>query len=232
MPSRYAQHHALNAWLIDVAELPTLIGLRGSPAARLECCVVAGATVPRLLLDPSLLLSEDCLTWLQESPTALKGVVVSAAFDPNNDRLVGRFLSPEEMGPYRQRQDRVTVLLREIARFSSQDPDVRSTSAVEDVGRQLRLSDDVVGRLLEDEWVYLQSASFMASAKRHLVDAVKGTRTRVFEYGRDVRDQFIRRVIKKEHIPDVLTDRFLWTRVAPKFLVLGGVHATAHVRSR
>jgi hypothetical protein len=61
----------------------------------------------------------------------------------------------------------------------------------------------------------------MLSKVRHPLDSFREAGATTVEIGRRVGQQLIRRVIPREHVPDVLTPRLL-AKVAAKWVVVGG----------
>jgi hypothetical protein len=80
--------------------------------------------------------------------------------------------------------------------------------------------------ILADEWAFLHSGTWMAAARRRSINAFRDAGAVVVEYGRRLRDEIVQAVVPSAHVPSVLSADFL-TRVAVKWLILGGVAAEA-----
>jgi hypothetical protein len=185
----------------------------------------AGSAIPGVLMvDPSLLFSEEGLRWLQEDPTAQDGIIVPATFMEwlEGTRSLDRssLLAPEDLVAFDQHRQRLLMDLRAVPRFSHLRGVTLSPEA-EEIRWALVRSEDPADALHADEWVFLQSHSFLVTKLRRPLDAFRNAGSVIVEFGRKTRDQLIRGVIPDAHVPAVLTPQ-LMARVAVKWIVVGG----------
>src|SRR5579864_3234842 len=154
------------------------------------------------MLDPSLLLSEEGLTWLETADFDRSTIVVSAAFQrlltTDGERVALPFVPREELGPFPNRRQRLISRLEGVSGFSYDEVDLPSQLA--DVSVALRASQQPAGLVLADEWAFLQSQSWMAAKIRTALDAFRDAGAAVIEYGRRARDEMIGAVIRTGNI--------------------------------
>jgi hypothetical protein len=175
-----------------------------------------------LFLDPSFIFAEDGLEWLESDRDARDGVVVSAAFVEaltSARALDLSLLALEDVSAARDRHPRIVAALSDVRAFSHRE--VRLEEGAQVVQAALLDSTDPSSGVGADEWAFLQSYSFMLSKVRHPLDSFREARATTVEIGRKAGGQLIRRVIPREHVPDVLTPR-LMAKAAAKWVVVGG----------
>ena len=178
----------------------------------------------RLMLDPSFLFSADAVSWLREDQGARDGIVIPAAFE---DWLYGDarnadisfFVAPDDRDEYWARLGDLRDLLSGVAAFGQEnvqlsDPDEAVRSALLELG-------GTPGRILADEWTFLESNSWAVSKLRRPLDAFSDAGSVIVQFGRKSRDNLMTLVVKKEDVPEVLTKKFL-AQVSVKWLLLGG----------
>lgn len=182
---------------------------------------MVGPSPDRLLIDPSLLLSEPFMDWLEEDGDARARIVNSSAFRQALPTASVDFFYPflqdyEALEALQLRRRRLLALLEGVDSFSSSAVTLPQQDA------------EVLGRLIEtnqmvfaDEWTFLQSQSWMASELRSALDAFRDAGSAVLEFGRRLRDQLIQGVIPAPGIPADITAGFFLRRTAPKWLVIG-----------
>jgi hypothetical protein len=166
---------------------------------RVLCPPLARISVSRrsasdlLLVDPSLLLSEEGLAWLGEDESARHEIVSSRALA---ERLRGgvdvglsQFIAPEDEGSVLERLERLAVLIESVEQFSYRDVDLPRLEA--QVMQALLIADGANGELLADEWAFLIAHSWMASKLRYVLDRFRDVGAVIIQYGRRLRDEMI-----------------------------------------
>jgi len=173
------------------------------------------------MIDPSLLLKEGTLDWIEEGPELF---VVSATFKALfAERQVSpgsRLLPPGEPYATERDRDRVLALLNRVDAFSYSDENLDDAGG--SVTSSLLASGDPADAVYADEWVFLASHSVMFSAVRHPLNALRRAGVVVVEYGRRVLETAVNMVVPKEH-QDRYNASALFARGAIKWLVVGGV---------
>jgi hypothetical protein len=177
-------------------------------------------------VDPSILLSDSGLAWLEENPQAHRDIVVSANFvqsiQGRSQRLSSAFLPHSQVQSLAENRERLLGVLADVQTFRFQDADLeREQARVRD---NLLAIDDPDSAALADEWAYLQSQSWGINRFRPVLAALARAGAVVVEYGRRARDEAIQAAIPQRSIPERLTPQFL-ARVGAKWLVLGGAAA-------
>jgi hypothetical protein len=123
--------------------------------------------VARIILDPSVLFTEEALTWL-ETPALRPFLVVSQAlWERLEDPEVGAQFERFGVSPSPEDVDRVRRALAEIEKFSGDRPDLPAGTRV--IRDRLLQSDEPLADVLADEWVFVTSQSIgviRAAAKR------------------------------------------------------------------
>jgi hypothetical protein len=189
----------------------------------------------RLLLDPSILLSERGLSWLEAGgPQGEGGIVVSEAFRSavrELPRETRSFRPWDDIGDFTARRERLIPLLDGVPVFSHRQ--VALPEAAEVVRYQLLEHDHgAVGEVLADEWSFLQSQSWMATRYRHVLDRFRHSGAIIVEHSKETLETLLRKVLIEEvvpkgHIPETLTPHFV-TRVAAKWVVVGTSAVVLH----
>jgi hypothetical protein len=179
------------------------------------------------MVDPSILFSEAGIAWLQDDGTARDGIVVAATvmrwLRGEIDLNRRGFVAPEDLEMIDQRREQLLSVLDGVSSFSYEGADLSPEhDAV------LRNLLEVPGQppfasrgIYADEWAFLQSQSSLIAKLRNPVDAFRDAGSAVVEFGREVGQQLIRKVIKPEHVPRVLTPKLI-AKVTAKWIVVGG----------
>jgi hypothetical protein len=182
----------------------------------------------RILLDPSIILREDAFPWIAESPQLF---VVSSAF--RGQLAEGQILPGSQLLPpgansvTNEHVDRILTLLDQggIQLFSYYDADL-PTDRSRVVAEILRDSGDPADMVDAEQWVYLQTQSVAFALRRRMLDAFKRAGAVVEEFGRNVLDEAIARVIPAKHL-DRYSPQELVTRGLIKWVIVGGFGAAA-----
>lgn len=180
----------------------------------------------RFFVDPSILLADAGLVWLEEDKEAHAEIVVSANFvnslREDRPRHSSVFLAHEEVHLLVENRERLLRVLEDVQVFDfSTDPTAFEDNPVLD---RLLAIGDLESRMLADEWAYLQSRSWGINRFRPVLQAFSRAGAAVVEYGRRARDEAIQAAIPQQSIPARLRPAFL-ARVGAKWLLLGGATA-------
>lgn len=184
-------------------------------------------TAGRLIVDPSLLLSDDGLSWLEQDGSARAAIIIPATFAEwlagtvEIDRSV--LFSPEDIEFYAERRARLDSVLGGVPSFSHREVALRPR-AVEAVRRTLFDVGDPVAILHADEWAFLQSHSVMLSKLRRPLRAFRDAGSAIVEFGRKTGTGLLEQVIPKQSLPETVTAKVVGTAVA-KWVVVGGAAA-------
>jgi len=188
------------------------------------------AATRQFFVDPSILLSDAGLTWLEEDAQARSDIVVSANFRQSirelPQRLSSVFLPHSQVQLLSENRERLLGVLEDVQQFDFHEVDLA-------VGERQVLDNllsigDLDSAALADEWAYLQSHSWGIGRFRPVLVAFARAGAVVVEYGRRARDEAIDVAIREQSIPAKLTAPFL-ARVGAKWLLLGGATAGAAV---
>jgi len=176
------------------------------------------------MVDPSLLLSDDGLSWLEEDGSARVSIIIPATFAEwlagtvEIDRSV--LFSPEDIEFYADRRARLDAVLSGVPSFSHREVSLAPRS-VESVRRTLVDAGDRVAILHADEWAFLQSHSMMLSKLRRPLDTFRDAGAVIVEFGRKTGSRLLEAVIPKENLPEAVTAK-VRARAVAKFVVVGG----------
>jgi hypothetical protein len=203
-----------------------LIGVRRSG-------LIPGVSVGtnRYLVDASLVLSDVWLGWLEEEEDdkAFQGAVVSDALvvdlQERPERVFFPWLPEDHQHEYEVNRERALDLLerRGIGRFAYKPIDLPGEAGAIDAS--LRELNDPDVRILLDEWAFLMTQSWMASASTATVAALRRRGGTVIRIGRRFTHAIAAAVVPQAHIPEHFTPGFL-AKVGAKWVVwatLGGV---------
>ena len=183
-------------------------------------------TAHQFFVDPSILLSDPGLAWLEEDLQARQDIVVSANFVESirnrPQRLSSVFLPPSQAQLLWESRERLIPVLEGVQRFHFRDA-VLDTDQGKVLENLLGIN-DLDSDTLADEWAYLQSQSWGISRFRPVLIAFARAGAGVVEYGRHARDEAIQAAVREQSIPAKLTPPFL-ARVGAKWLLLGGATA-------
>jgi hypothetical protein len=179
---------------------------------------------PLLMVDPSLLLSQEGLAWLEGEESVHSGIVIPTVFGEwlreERDLDIESLVSPEDIGAIWERRSMLVEILGEdFTTFSYRQSDLPVETRT--VLERLLESGDSLSELHADEWAFLQSYSTLGSKLRHPVRAFRDAGAAVLEFGREVGLELLAEVIPPEHIPAVLTGGVIAKGVI-KWIVVGG----------
>jgi len=138
----------------------------------------------RLMLDVSLFLTEQGVTWLQEQDRIKSRLVVSAAFSEAlptlPDDVLLRFADRDQRDFLSYAREVLPRALEGVERFSYRE--IRSLPRThERVRRRLLENETVEGEVLADEFVYLVTQSWLLAKTRRMLDELKRAGVRVRE---------------------------------------------------
>jgi len=179
------------------------------------------------MADPYILIRKDSTKWL---PSFASDLAVSATFyrrleaDPaglESDLYRGVWPYSHPTGSLVDRRRELLEILRRVELVSYEGIDLPDNQV--EVRDALAEGDGWYGRILADEWAFLQSRSSMISSRRRVLDAFRKAGASVVEHGRRTRDRFIQMVAPGE-LPSVITPVFL-AKVGVKWLIVGGATA-------
>jgi len=183
-----------------------------------------------LFVDPSILMSEAALLWLEEDDNARSQVVVSSAF---RDWLIDYpaplssvFWTDEDLEFFDAGRDRARSICEQVRTFSSVDVELEDKSD-QQIVEGLRANPDRDGAVLADELAFLLAHSWGLTKARAVLAAFGRAGVVVQTYGRRVRDEFIQDARRNNAIPEQIDGRLL-ARVGAKWLLTstaGGVGA-------
>ena len=144
---------------------------------------VAAIKAPtKVILDPSVLFTEEALAWISDRALATSLVVSEALWRRLEDPQAGeQFLPWARPNPEEIARTREALASSEIARFSYVDAEDRSEAA-RGIREEL-LRREPLGDVLADEWAFLTSQSIAAIAEqtRESLDAFRRAGGHVFE---------------------------------------------------
>jgi hypothetical protein len=199
----------------------------------LDKTVASDEGLHSVILDTSVLFTEEVLDWLSD-PELSRALVVSDALwqrleDPEAAERFAPYAHPT---PDQITKVREALVGNEITRFSYRDVTELPPGASQ-ICDVLLSSDEPLGDVLADEWAFLtsQSIAVIAEQTRDALDAFRRAGAEVLEVSRSQMEQGLKAV--RSRIPKPLLKvmkfigRFPWR--TPKWLVVGGGLATAFV---
>lgn len=179
-----------------------------------------------LMADPSLLLTEAGLTWVQD-PAVRRRIVIPATFArwlTGETELDPTFLAaPADIQAVPDRRGQIAEYLGDFRVFPYRAARLTVDSHVA-VLRTLLGGEIPLGELRADEWAYLQSNSVLGSFTRAALDAFRDAGSVILEMGREAGWFLVEEVIPKEHLAEYTTRQAVATG-AIKWVVIGGAHA-------
>jgi hypothetical protein len=192
---------------------------------------VAARVPARVILDPSVLFTDDVLDWLTD-PELGQALVVSEALwqrleDPEAVQQYIPYASPN---PDQVRRARDAIASNEIARFSYRDAG-ELPEGTRGICDALLSSDEPLADVLADEWAFLtsQSLGLIAEQTRESLAAFRRAGGQVFEVSRAEMERGLRAVRQRIPPPFLkvmkVVGRFPWK--TPKWVVAGGGLALA-----
>jgi hypothetical protein len=137
--------------------------------------------VPKVILDPSVLFTDEALTWLADAEIRPSLAVSLALWQRLADPAVGDSLRPFGVSTDPDRIGRLRDALREVSKFSHRD-----VNALTDAARAIRdallASNEPMPDVLADEWIFLssQSIGIVAENARVTLDAFERAGGRVY----------------------------------------------------
>jgi hypothetical protein len=182
-----------------------------------------------LMLDPSFILSKEGLTWLEgEGAADVHSFAVSARFyqalrlgEPDALEWFARSAKPPQAGA-------VLELLGPVRRFSYMHVDLVDARVRAVHSRLASRATDPVAEILRDEWAFMQTQSWLGAKSRQTFEAFAAAGARIKPVPRQLVRQFVRRTLKKEHLPPRIPLEMLM-RTGLKWIGVGGSAATALV---
>jgi hypothetical protein len=178
-----------------------------------------------LMVDPSILLSQRGLQWLESDSQDRNAIVISAAFynvlaNPTESLFLRR-LSKSADGILTLQ--RLRGLLDGVQRFDGTD--VQLPDSIEAIRATLRFQRGYDNRIFADEWAYLHSQSWMIARTERALKAFLRAGAGVLQFGRRLRSEFINVVVPQQAMPRIISHQFLAV-VGAKWLVVAGAAAT------
>jgi len=176
------------------------------------------------MLDPSVLLTEAGLSWLEEEAAAHSEVVISEAFvnglRSRLDRIFFPFLADDQQENYALYRERALSVLEasEIERFTFQSAGLTDERGA--VQSAILASDDPDALVLADEWAFLQSRSWMLAATRAALVAFQRRGASILQFGGRWNRKVAAMVVSEEKIPPRFTASFV-ARVGVKYVIWG-----------
>jgi hypothetical protein len=195
--------------------------------------VIDNEAPSRIILDPSILFTEEALGWLEDSELRPFLVVSEALWRRLEDPQASEQLLPYAEGdPERIAAVRETLASNAIARFSFEE--VLGSEELPDAARgiceALLRSEEEFADVLADEWAFLtsQSLAIIAERMRHSLEAFGRAGAEVIEVGREKMETALEDM--REKIPPGLLRAMKHADdPAVKLIVLGGRIAAAFV---
>jgi hypothetical protein len=182
----------------------------------------------KLMLEASFLLSEEGVLWLRrEGAATIESVVVSKALFRQVTRReavsLAWFGEPSEEG--------LAILAETLGRaqlFSHEEVEVidEKVRAVRD--NLLAAHEEPIADVLADEWVFLQTQSWLGAKSRRAFDAFDAAGAKVREVPRALARRIIARTLKKKHLPEHIPLKML-IQAGMKWIAVGGSAAAAIV---
>jgi hypothetical protein len=182
--------------------------------------------VSRVILDPSVLFTDEALGWMEDRELRSSLVVSEALWQRLQDpEGVEQFLPFADDDQERITLVRDALQSNEIARFSLEE--ALSTGVLPEGGREiceaLLRSEEELADVLADEWAFLasQSLAIIAERMRHSLDAFIRAGAEVIERGREDIETALSAV--RERIPPRLLEVMKHADdPVVKLVVLGG----------
>ncbi len=181
---------------------------------------------PSLLVDPSILLSEEGLTWLEEDAQSRTNVVISEVFantlQEANALDLRALVAPEDAEHLDRRLERLVPLIPSLATYGYRPGEDELSPESRDVAVALynTLTEGTEWAVYADEWAFLQSYSAMISKTDQPLSAFGRSGAAIVRYGRRFRDRFLA-VVGIDEMPSNVTPEFL-AKVGGKWLTIGG----------
>jgi hypothetical protein len=181
----------------------------------------------RLMVDPSFLLAEDGLVWLEEEADGVQIVVpatIVAWLRGEFDLDPAVVLASEDVDGFLDRRERALALVERVDAFGQRQSPPLSPPPLEEVRRTLLAGESSVRELRAEEWVFLQTNSVIVSKLRHPVESFRDAGAVILEYGRKAGHRLLTQVIPEDHLPAHVTGGLL-AKAAGKWILVGGAQA-------
>jgi hypothetical protein len=183
-----------------------------------------------LFLDPSALLGEGGFGWLADVPYAERAnfVISKTFFDQISGNAEYTAVDRELWGPLPQGASRVslTELVAALTKFSEQDAGLNLPPEVSEVVGRLR---SMGSQVAVEEWLYLQTNSWLAARTQNAVQHFKRGGAKVIEVtGIVVDDLTLLALGQRPGTPITLTKK-MRAQAAITVVVAGGVAAAGVV---
>jgi hypothetical protein len=180
-----------------------------------------------MMIDPSFVFSRDGMLWQEQFGVGRTDIVFSEWFDAllgedtrEATEALQRLVAPEDLDAYPDPRGRVRELVSENRLFKY---DLARLQPPDDAVRRALLEiDGWVGKILADEWTYLQSNSLMVSKRRFPLDAFRDAGAVIVEFGRRLRDEMLHVVIPKPATRERDHTAEQAVRAAAKWIIVGG----------
>lgn len=181
-------------------------------------------TQSALMVDPSILLSQRGLDWLERDSPGPTDIVVSAAFyEALSNPSISLFLRRGIESAGRQiTLQRLRIYLDGVQRFDGEA--VELPDPIEEIRQALLSRSGYDNRIFADEWTYLHSQSWMIARSERAIRAFERAGAGVLQYGRRLRDELINVVMPQPAMPRIISQTFL-ARVGAKWLFVAGAAA-------
>ena len=177
-----------------------------------------------LMVDPSILISERGIDWLEGDSQRRSEIVISAAFynalfNPSASLFLRRRIeSPDG----RFTLQRLRTSLEGVQRFEAET--VELPDPIQQIAQTLLSLRGYDNRIFADEWTYLHSQSWMIAHTERALKAFQRAGAGVLQFGRRLRDEFINVVVPQQAMPRIISHQFL-TIVGAKWLIVAGAAA-------
>lgn len=132
-----------------------------------------------VMLDASVLLTEDAAVWLQDETVRSSVTISENLWILMNE---GVDLSPFGVDPSRELTERLLVLLESVPRFSFSDA-VELSEEARAVLQEIRSVDSHLANVIADEWLFLttQSLGVFLQKVRYALEGFARAGARIFE---------------------------------------------------
>jgi hypothetical protein len=183
----------------------------------------------RVILDPSVIFSEEALGWIADPELSPLLVVSRALVARLQDGTGGeQFLPYANPNPQQIERVRNALAAREIAVFSFNEAAEQGVlpDGAREICERLLEGDEPLGDVLADEWAFLttQSLAVLRERAKHAIDAFRRAGAQVIEVASDAMRDALSTI--RQHIPAPVLDAMKrldpLAQEFPKWLLLGG----------
>jgi hypothetical protein len=185
---------------------------------------VAIEPVSRVILDPSVLFTEEALSWLDDPELRPSLVVSQALWDRLQLPEAGDQFEPYGDRPSPDEVIRLRGLVAEIERFSGDV--VGLPQEIRAIRDTLLFGDEPLADVLADEWVFLtsQSMAVIRGDAQRTLDAFRRAGAQVYTVSNELMERGLRAI--RRRLPPPLLRVMKWVgrfpKRIPKVLVFGG----------